>query len=91
MDGNEIEGFYYCTKCDTIEYSPRHGGSTIQLLRHKCVTVIKSDVRFDTADFDELKRAAAKFICSDLRPFRALECHNGWCKIRKKKSKNVDE
>lgn len=74
VDGYEIEGFYYCTGCDTIEYSPRHGGSTTQLLRHKCVTVTKSDVRFDTADFDELKRAAAKFICSNLQSFRALEC-----------------
>lgn len=75
-DKNEvIQQFFFCTKCESILYSPRTSGCTTQLLRHPCIEPVQnSDMKITPADNEQLKIAAAKFICLDLRPFYAIEC-----------------
>lgn len=70
--GKEIEQFFYCIRCSEIEYSARSGGSTTQLLRHPCVCKSES-ASIDNLSVEKLKKAAAKFICCDLRPMNAIE------------------
>lgn len=69
-----IKNFYYCTKCQSIKYVK--SGATTQLLRHTCVAELdpKKLRKIDQIDFENLKNAAAKFVCLDLRPFRSIEC-----------------
>lgn len=68
-------GFYYCISCDGVVFSHHAAtGSTMQLLRHKCVQYREKELKIDNKHFDGLKKAAAKFICMDLRPFKAVEC-----------------
>lgn len=74
-DENEVLGFYFCTKCEKVVYSPfAVAGSTTQLLRHGCVPNQHKGFTIDNAEFETLKRAAAKFVSLDLRPFQAVEC-----------------
>lgn len=75
-EGNEVIGFYYCISCKNVVYSSHAAdGTTAQLLRHECVEKEVNNLKHvDNTDFDGLKRAAAKFVCMDLRPFTALEC-----------------
>lgn len=77
-DGAPIINFFYCTKCQAITHSSAKG-TTTQLLRHECVKSLmqstSSDhIKIDQIDFDNLKTAAAKFVCLDLRPFYSVEC-----------------
>lgn len=74
-DGNAIDQFYFCTNCKTVEHSTRSGGSTTKLLRHPCVIPVERNlVNVNSRDLDKIKRAAAKFVCMDLRPINAIEC-----------------
>lgn len=70
--GKEIEQFFYCIKCSEIEYI-RYGGSTTQLLRHPCVGANSAAESIDKFALEKLNKAAAKFICCDLRPMNAME------------------
>lgn len=74
--GDEVKHFYYCTKCDEIEYITRFGGSATQLLRHSCVVEFhnKLNTKLDDVSRMKVKKAAAKFVCMDLRPIYAVEC-----------------
>lgn len=76
-DGVIVKDFFYCTKCQAINQSMK--GTTTQLLRHSCVVKLmpgtSSDrIKIDQTDFDNLKTAAAKFVCLDLRAFHSVEC-----------------
>lgn len=74
-NGDQIEQFYYCNKCCEIKYRP--GEFTTPLLRHACVIgEISTDSKgkIDQSDVDKWNLAAAKFVCLDLRPIRAMEC-----------------
>lgn len=73
-NGDVVDNFYFCTKCDSIEYSYRSGGNTTQLLRHPCITPSSVAVNINPKDIDNLKQATAKFVCLDLRPYNAVEC-----------------
>lgn len=73
--GDAVDNFYFCVQCKSIEYSYRSGGSTTQLLRHPCVTTSAPvAVNIGQKELENLKQAAAKFVCLDLRPFNAVEC-----------------
>lgn len=73
--GNAIDQFYFCTECEAVLYSARSSGSTTKLLRHACANrPARIEMNVNPNDLDKIKRAAAKFICMDLRPFNALEC-----------------
>lgn len=70
-----VKHFTYCTKCQTVKYC--RIGSTTQLLRHTCVaqTIPSSEeMKIERTDFENIKKAAAKFVCLDLRPYNAVEC-----------------
>lgn len=74
-NGVAIEQFYYCIECGQIKYM-RTGGSTTQMLRHPCINAKvagESSTKIDANSVEKLNRAAAKFICLDLRPMNALE------------------
>lgn len=72
--GNEVDGFFFCLKCEGIVYSQYAiQGTTTQLLRHGCVTP-QNQFKIDALERDELTKAAAKFITLGLRPFKELEC-----------------
>lgn len=74
-DEDEVIGFYYCITCNKIIYSPHAvSGSTAQLLRHGCVLKPSQKITINQSEFDALKRAAAKMVSLDLRPFQAVEC-----------------
>lgn len=71
--GDDVDQFYYCTECTEIKYI-RSDGSTTQLLRHSCVqTTDESTTKFHSKLIENLNKAAAKFICLDLRPMNAVE------------------
>lgn len=73
--GEKKLGFYYCTTCSDIIYSSHAVlGSTAQLLRHGCVAKEVSSMAINQNEFERLKCAAAKMVCLDLRPLRAVEC-----------------
>lgn len=73
--GNKIEQFFYCIECKSVQYSARLYGSTTKLLRHPCVTPATfNELNFNANDIEKIERAAAKFVCVDLRPFNAVEC-----------------
>lgn len=72
--GNEVDGFFFCLKCEEIVYSQYAiQGTTTQLLRHGCVTP-HNQFKIDPLERDELTKAAAKFVTLGLRPFSELEC-----------------
>lgn len=74
-EDNVVEQFYFCVKCEGIIYSQRPSGNTTKLLRHPCVTPSEhADMKINSKEFEDIKRAAAKFVCLDLRPFNAVEC-----------------
>lgn len=73
-----VRNFVYCRKCGVIKYL-KNASTTTQLLRHRCVIDIMpsfsvESIKIDQSAFDELKKAAAKFVCLDLRPFHSVEC-----------------
>lgn len=73
--GAIVKNFFYCTKCKNINQAL--SGTTTQLLRHSCVMELmprSNRIQIDRDDFENLKLAAAKFVCLDLRPFHAIEC-----------------
>lgn len=77
-DGAIIRNFFYCTKCHAVTHQSTRG-TTTQLLRHPCVRDLMPNapsdhIQIDQIDFDNLKTAAAKFVCLDLRPFYSVEC-----------------
>lgn len=73
--GDTIDDFFFCTKCEKIVYSVRSGGSTTKLLRHGCVEPTQSTtINIDSRELKNIKHAAANFVCSDFRPFYAVEC-----------------
>lgn len=72
---NTIENFFFCIKCQAVEHCTRLHGSTTQLLRHSCVLATSIDnIHVNPNDIQKIARAAAKFVCIDLRPFNAVEC-----------------
>lgn len=72
---NAVEQFYYCIECQTVLHSARIGGSTTKLLRHSCVVpAARNEVNINDKDLETIKRAAAKFICINLRPLNAIDC-----------------
>lgn len=68
-EGHELDQFFYCIKCEQIMYI--RSAATTQLLRHPCIS--PSSANIDTVSIDKLNKAAAKFVCMDLRPMHALE------------------
>lgn len=73
--GMPVNNFFYCTKCHNIKQCTN--ATTTQLLRHSCVRELMPNndrLKFDQEDRGNLKTAAAKFVCLDLRPFHAVEC-----------------
>lgn len=74
-DGEVVKDFYFCTVCESVEYSVRSGGSTTKLLKHPRVEPIEpNSVNVDSTDIENIKHAAAKFVCLDFRPFHAIDC-----------------
>lgn len=73
--GKKVANFYYCTTCKKVLYNYSHhiSGNTTQLRRHACISPLKS-TPVNMEDFENLKQAAAKFVCLDFRPFNAVEC-----------------
>lgn len=76
-DNVPVNNFFHCNKCKEIRFA--NESATTQLLRHPCVaesipSKTSDNIRISQSDIDELKKAAAKFVCLDLRPFNAVEC-----------------
>lgn len=76
-DNAPVYNFFYCNTCKKIRFANEN--ATTQLLRHPCVAELlpsktSDNMRISQSDIDGLKKAAAKFVCSDLRPFYAVEC-----------------
>lgn len=76
--GDELDQFFYCIKCEQIKFI--RSSATTQLLRHSCISTSSANV--DADSIDKLNKAAAKFVCMDLRPMYALE-GEGLCEIFK--------
>lgn len=75
-NGTMVPNFVYCKKCRTIKYI-KSTATTTQLLRHSCVKEGPTPaecIKIDKIDADNLKKAAAKFVALDLRPFHSVEC-----------------
>lgn len=73
--GRTVEEFYFCIECETVLHFARLYGSTSQLLRHSCVAAASiNEIIIHANDIERIERAAAKFVCIDLRPFNAVEC-----------------
>lgn len=68
-EGGELDQFYFCIKCEQIIYV--RSAATNQLLRHPCISTTSANI--DPISIAKLNRAAAKFVCMDLRPMHALE------------------
>lgn len=67
--------FFFYIQCETVEYSSRLYDSTTKLLRHKCATSLSiNQIKVNINDIEKIERAAAMFVCIDLRPFNAIEC-----------------
>lgn len=68
--GDELDQFFYCNKCEQVKFI--RCAATTQLLRHPCISMPSANI--DAVSIDKLNKAAAKFVCMDLRPMYALEC-----------------
>lgn len=72
--GEEVDNFFYCIKCGDIKYKSIR--ATTPLLRHSCLIAqnpVDSNASIDAQTTENLNNAAAKFVCLDLKPLRAIE------------------
>lgn len=75
--------FFFCLRCEEVLHCPIINGNINVLRRHSCTKdqekkksnkKDKKKVNVSVAEKEELKQAAAKFICKDLRPYHAIDC-----------------